>query len=712
MWTTESKVKGDFITCIVNGLPWDLRRPLDTSGTLSFVPSSLASEYSIGGNGDVARDVSWHSAAHVLGWSLEAEFGDRIFLEDGPSLTNSSSGGFFYDALLSNSGPEWILKNLEKFEQNAESQGVEVFGLSLLNPSILRDLEILADPSKTFHLKDSDLDSLTAHAKKFTSLKAPFERIQVSRGFAAAMFCYNPIKLSLLSRLSPTATISLYRCGDFIDLCRGPHVAHTGQLQAFKVLRSSAAHLGSNSNIHASRVYGVAFSKNSQLKDWETVLEEASKRDHRVIGKQQGIFMMSPLAPGSAFMLPHGTRVANRLLEFIRAEYRSSGYDEVVTPIMFNKQVWETSGHWDNYREDMFLVKQDSNCSSHDHNHHNGGKGEEDAGIFGLKPMNCPGHCVLFDSKSYSYRDLPIRIAEFSPLHRNEASGALTGLTRVRKFHQDDAHIFCMENQVLEEIRNTLKFIDRVYTALGFTSYSLALSTRPDKYIGSLDQWTKAEKELKKALDETGRPISIKHGDGAFYGPKIDIMVFDAVRRSHQTATIQLDFNLPSRFNLSYVGEDGIKHTPVMIHRAALGSLERMMAILMEHHGGKWPFWISPRQAVVIPATSGDHVVKFAEETARVLSQNGVPGEARNENRDSFFYVDARTHDPDSTLAKRVRDAWTARYNFVIVVGEKELESGKLSVRTMVGDGTKDRSMSMTADDLLNLWRSLMTDRK
>ncbi|KAJ3217755.1 54S ribosomal protein L39, mitochondrial [Dinochytrium kinnereticum] len=668
---------------------------------------------------------------------METYFGDRLFLEDGPSLAhqNSAAGGFFYDALLSKSGPALVSQSLQEFDQKTASSTLEEFGRSALSLGGSSKLLAVTDPASSLTVTESDLEALRSLVKKYTASKVPFERLAVTREFAAAMFCYNPIKLNLLSRISPTDTPTLYRCGDFIDLCRGPHVAHSGQLQAFKILRTGSVHLGSDHSVQVSRVYGVSFPKTAQLKDWELVQEEAAKRDHRVIGKQQGLFMMSPLAPGSAFMLPHGTRIANRLLEFIRAEYRSNGYEEVVTPLMFNKEVWETSGHWENYKEDMFLVSQEGGggCS-------HGRGGEEEDTVYGLKPMNCPGHCVLFDTKSYSYRDLPVRIAEFSPLHRqvilipksylpllfshcnngknkqthrNEASGALTGLTRVRKFHQDDAHIFCTQDQVLSEIRGSLSFIDRVYKALGFPSYSLALSTRPEKYIGSTDQWHMAENSLRRALEETGRPISLKEGDGAFYGPKIDVMVSDALRRSHQTATIQLDFQLPVRFNLSYVGVDGSKHTPVMIHRAALGSVERMMAILMEHHGGRWPFWLSPRQAVVIPATSASHVVEYAEKVAKALSQ----GRASLKDEEvapggPFYYVDARTQDTDATLAKRVRDAWASRYNFVVVVGEREVKGGSLSVRTMVGDGTRDVSAEMRMDELLASWSRLVSERR
>ncbi|KAI8838631.1 hypothetical protein BC829DRAFT_404352 [Chytridium lagenaria] len=590
-YVLEMNIKGDILCSLFNDTPWDLRRPLPASGDLSFLPSTLASDYELNGQGLTARDVTWHSSAHILGWSLESHFGDQIFLEDGPSLAHQStaSGGFFYDAVLSRSGPSLVNESLSEFNRHGVAtsavESVVDFGRAYSR------MKLITDPLHSFHINDSDMDALNSLSNASRMRKFP--------------------------------------------------------LNAFKVLRTGSAHLGSDPSVQVSRVYGIAFPKTAQLKDWESVQDMAAKRDHRVIGKQQGLFMMSPLAPGSAFMLPHGTRIANRLMEFIRAEYRAFDYDEVVTPLMFNKEVWQTSGHWENYREDMFLISQDS-VGFH----------------FGLKPMNCPGHCVLFDSKSYSYRELPVRIAEFSPLHRNEASGALTGLTRVRKFHQDDAHIFCTPDQVLSEIRGALAFIDRVYKALGFPTYSLALSTRPTKYIGTVEQWDRAEEALRQALAETGRPISLKR---------------------------------------------------VMAHSTAprlISCVERMMAILMEHHGGRWPFWLSPRQAVVIPATTAPDVVAYAEKVARSLSANGVEGGETASKTGVFYYVDARTHDADATLAKRVRDAWANRYNFVIVVGEREAKSGMLSVRTMVGEGTKDTSSEMRAEELLQLWSKLTAENK
>ncbi|KAJ3116655.1 54S ribosomal protein L39, mitochondrial [Phlyctochytrium bullatum] len=389
-----------------------------------------------------------------------------VLLEDGPPVSseNMTAGGFFYDLVLSPSIPKIIRNELESFNRSVSGSfslgAIEEYGNFLLNTD--GGIEQLMESNDAFHVNDLDLDAIRVLSKENTLTKAPFQRVTVSRGLAAALFCYNPIKVAQIKKIPAGETVSLYRCRDFIDLCRGPHVFHTGQLQAIKLLQTSSANLSikstkSEGGIRASRVRGIAFPKSSQLQEWEKLQELASLRDHRVIGRQQGLFMMSPLSPGSAFMLPHGTRIANRLLDFIRREYRRFGYDEVVTPLLYNKEVWETSGHWDNYREDMYLIADTASNSD------------------------------------------------------------------------DDAHIFCTSEQILGEIRSALAFIDRVYKALGFETYTLALSTRPDRYIGNLDQWNQAESALKEALAETGRPTALKPGDGAFYGPKIDIMVSDAL---------------------------------------------------------------------------------------------------------------------------------------------------------------------------------------
>ncbi|KAI9336117.1 hypothetical protein BDR26DRAFT_1008986 [Obelidium mucronatum] len=711
--------------------------------------AALAAAFS--GADDAARSAYWHSGAHLLGWALEAHFGDDVLLDDGPPLQMQGTvgGGFFYDGLLVKNGKHLVESQLDNWSKKLSIHHPE----SVLNLNHIKSQihSLASDSTKVYHASNSDLEAVTKLMKTLAATKSRFERLVVSRSEAQDLFAYSPLKLALLAKIPETAEITLYKCGDFIDLCRGPHLPHTGLLSATKLLRTASATLSPSlttaTTSPLTRVYGITFPRSKQLTEWIADQEDALQRDHRVIGKQQQLFAMHPMSPGSAFMLPHGTRIANRLMDFVRREYRKDGYHEVVTPLVFNKELWVTSGHWENYKDDMFLVnggssvpessvesKPDTPESSHigcNHGHEHQIELEEE---YGLKPMNCPGHCLVFANKSYSYRELPVRLAEFSPLHRNEASGALSGLTRVRKFHQDDAHIFCTPSQIQSEISNTLQLISKIYTALQFPNYTLALSTRPtEKYIGSIAQWDLAESALKNALEATKTPYTIKPGDGAFYGPKIDIMVKDAIGRSHQTATVQLDFQLPQRFGLHYVTEAGTHATPVMIHRAALGSVERMMGILMEHYAGRWPFWISPRQAVVIPAAMEGDVVEYAKAVGEALKCAGFGWDAEvvkkrigeggegvftgieaGDGGGGFFYVDTRTHDVDQTLGKRVRDAWVARYNFVVVVGRRELENGTVSLRMNADSNSKkDQNLGeMTIPQVIKMWKELYPSGK
>ncbi|KAJ8103468.1 hypothetical protein POJ06DRAFT_1515 [Lipomyces tetrasporus] len=393
--------------------------------------------------------------------------------------------------------------------------------------------------------------------------------------------------------------------------------------------------------------------------------------DHRQIGAQQELYMISPLTPGSVFLLPHGTRIYNRLLTFMRAQLKVFGFEEVVSPIIYRRSLWETSGHWEKYKEDMFEV---------------GGRNEETKEEYGLKPMNCPGHCLIYGVAERSYRDLPIRYADFSPLHRNEASGALTGLTRVRRFHQDDGHIFCRPDQVQAEIKASLKLVDNVYKVFKIPSYRLLLSTRPEQYIGKVEEWDKAESDLRDALEESGQDWQINDGDGAFYGPKIDILIKDSNGKEHQAATIQLDFQLPQRFELAYRGEDDtLDHRPVMVHRAVFGSVERFMAVIIEQLQGRWPLWISPRQAVIVPIA--DRHVEYARKVQEELS--GVPGGDKGDLLDfnaSTFYVDV--DERSSTLGHRLREAIKKGYNYIGVVGDKEMSDGTVALRQRTGKPT------------------------
>ncbi|ORZ41495.1 hypothetical protein BCR44DRAFT_129365 [Catenaria anguillulae PL171] len=467
-------------------------------------------------------------------------------------------------------------------------------------------------------------------------------------------------------------------------------------------------------------------------------------KDHREIGQAQKLFMFHDLSPGSAFFLPHGTRMVHKLMDLMRAQYRKFGYDEVITPQLYKRPLWQQSGHWDNYKDDMFAVlpgqgdnkhappqpqgAQDATkWEAHDgcaHHAHAPDAANDQSGLYGLKPMNCPGHCLLFKSTRHSYKDLPLRIADFSPLHRNEASGALSGLTRVRRFHQDDAHIFCTTSQVADEIRSTLAMIDQVYSLFGFAGWEFMLSTRPDKYLGNLDQWDAAERALREALDsQVNTPWKENPGDGAFYGPKIDIRVRDAAGRMHQTATVQLDFQLPERFGLKYELADNSQDTPVMIHRAVLGSVERMLAILAEHYQGKWPFWLSPRQVMVIPVhQKREHLVDYAVQVRDVLrgtqplpsphptSASGKPTRWQQAVQKQLLGrrlaspvqplaadVDLSSH----TLKEKVRLAHDKGYSYVVMVGEREAEMGTVTMRPLVATAVGEEERQFASWDVL-----------
>ncbi|CAN6477599.1 unnamed protein product [Victoria cruziana] len=569
----------------VNGTLWDMTRPLEGDCQVELFKF----------DSNEGRDTFWHSSAHILGESLEREYGCKLCI--GPCTTRGE--GFYYDAFYS--------------------------GLTL---------------------NEGHFDLIKLQAMKAVAEKQPFERIEVSRKQALELFAENNFKVEIINDLPEDKTITVYRCGPLVDLCRGPHIPNTSFVKAFTCLKASSSYWrGDSTRESLQRVYGISFPDQKLLKEYLTKLEEAKKYDHRIVGLNQELFFFHPLSPGSCFFLPNGTRIYNKLMEFVRAEYRERGYEEVLSPNIYNMQLWETSGHAANYKENMFVF-------------------EVEKQEFALKPMNCPGHCVMFDHRVRSYRELPLRLADFGVLHRNELSGALTGLTRVRRFQQDDAHIFCMESQVKDEVRSVLEFIERVYDIFGFT-FELELSTRPTNFLGDIPTWEKAEAALSDALNEFGRPWQINEGDGAFYGPKIDIGVFDALKRKFQCATLQLDFQLPARFNLSYSAEDEAKRErPVMIHRAILGSVERMLAILLEHYKGKWPFWLSPRQAIVCPVSEKSQPYAI---------------QVRDQIHKAGYYVDVDT--TDRKIQKKVREAQLAQYNYILVVGEEEAKTGTVSVR-------------------------------
>uniref|UniRef100_A0A8C2G1H5 threonine--tRNA ligase n=1 Tax=Cyprinus carpio TaxID=7962 RepID=A0A8C2G1H5_CYPCA len=541
----------------VDGELWDLDRPLETDCSLELLRFDH----------EDAQAVYWHSSAHVLGEAMEQFYGGCLCY--GPPIEN----GFYYDMFLD--GQKGV-------------SSTEFGDLENICRSIMKD-------------------------------KQPFERLEISKETLLEMFKYNKFKCRILNEKVSTPTTTVYRCGPLIDLCRGPHVRHTGKIKALKIYKNSSTYWEGRSDMETlQRIYGISFPDGKMLKEWERFQEEAKNRDHRKIGKDQELFFFHDLSPGSCFFLPRGAYIYNTLTEFIREEYSRRGFQEVASPNIYNSKLWETSGHGQHYSENMFSfpVEQD---------------------IFALKPMNCPGHCLMFSHRPRSWRELPLRLADFGVLHRNELSGTLTGLTRVRRFQQDDAHIFCTMDQIESEMKGCLDFLRCVYDVFGF-SFQLHLSTRPEKFLGDIAVWNQAE--------------------------KIDITIKDAIGRYHQCATIQLDFQLPIRFNLTYVGRDGEdKDRPVIIHRAILGSVERMIAILTENYAGKWPLWLSPRQVMLVPVNPS------LEEYAK---QRFV---------EAGFMADADS-DSGCLLNKKIRNAQLAQYNFILVVGEKERAASSVNVRT------------------------------
>ncbi|KAK2903510.1 hypothetical protein Q8A67_008223 [Cirrhinus molitorella] len=521
-----------------------------------------------------------------------------------------------------------------------------------------------------YQLRNNTLSLLDVEqrCKQMAAGKIPIIKIEVTVHDLKELFQDDAFRLQLAEEQMMGNTLSVYRCGDSVGVCSGVLLPHTGFLKAFKMLQVSPVTLsGSTEASGILRMIGVAFPGEKEREEWEREQEAAKKRDHRRIGKAQELFFFHDVSPGSCFFMPKGAHIYNTLTDFIKSEYRRRGFSEVVTPTLYSTSLWERSGHWEHYSENMFTVT----CEPH---------------TFALKPMNCPAHCVMYEQRVRSWRELPIRWADFGALHRNEHSGALGGLTRVRRFCQDDAHIFCTPEQLEEEITACLDFVRSVYRVFGFTFHCL-LSTRPTPCLGEPALWDAAEQQLENSLKQFEEHWELNPGDGAFYGPKIDIQIRDALGRQHQCATIQLDFQLPIRFNLQYVGADGQMYRPIMIHRAVLGSLERMIAILAENFGGKWPFWLSPAQVMVVPV--GGSSETYGQEVVCRLREAG-------------FMADI-DDDRGNTLNKKIRSAQLAQYNYIFVVGEKEHESRTVSVRTRAGKQLGQKSLEEVMSSLTEL---------
>lgn len=507
-----------------------------------------------------------------------------------------------------------------------------------------------------------DLEAFEAEMRKVAAEKLPFVRAEVTQDEARAVFADDPLKLERLADFEGTdEVISTYTDGPFVDLCRGPHVPDTSYLKHFKLLHTAGAYWrGDEKRQMLQRIYATAFLKKDELEAHLHRLEEAKRRDHRVLGKALDLFQFFPVSPGAAFWTPRGTSLYNTVEQFVRERQRED-FLEVKTPLLYTKKLWEQSGHWGKYKENMFLVLN-SETNEHD---------------MSLKPMNCPSHHLFYASHKHSYRELPIRYVTFDVLHRNEVSGALSGLTRVRQFAQDDCHVYLREDQIADEVKFLMDFILGYYDAFGLAA-TLRFATRPPVRIGSDDLWDRAEAALRAALEATGRPYELKPGDGAFYGPKIDFDVTDSIGRQWQLGTIQLDYNAPERFDLEYVGEDNASHRPVVIHRAVSGSFERFLAILIEHFAGAFPVWLAPEQVRVLPIS--DELTDVATAVTRRMKDAGIRAVLHT----------------DESLNYRIRQAEVMKVPYMAVIGKREAESGMLAVRVR-GEGKKQDIVSVDA---------------
>lgn len=541
-------------------------------------------------------EVYRHSTAHLMAQAIKRIYGaDKVRLGVGPVIED----GFYYDIDLDHS------------------------------------------------ITPEDLEKIEEEMRKIVKEDLPIRRVEVSREEAEEIYrkVGDPYKLELIRDLPEGETISIYEQGEFFDLCRGPHLPSTGKIKAFKLLSVAGAYWrGDSKNKMLQRIYGTAFEKQGQLEEYLKRLEEAKKRDHRKLGKELELFMFSDEAPGMPFYLPKGMVVRNLLEQFSRELQTRHGYEEVRTPFMMNQRLWEQSGHWDHYHENMYFSEVDDTR-------------------FAIKPMNCPGHMLIYKSKLHSYRDLPIRLSEYGQVHRHELSGALNGMMRVRTFCQDDAHLFVRPDQIEEEIGKIIELIDHMYSVFGF-EYRIELSTRPENSMGSDELWNQAEQALEKVLKDRGIEYRLNEGDGAFYGPKIDFHILDALKRSWQCATIQLDFQMPEKFDLHYIGEDNQRHRPVVIHRAVYGSIDRFIGILIEHYAGAFPVWLAPVQAMVIPVSNqfDDYAVTVKEK----LFEKGVRVE-----------IDLR----NEKLGYKIREAQLKKIPYMLVIGERERNDGTISVR-------------------------------
>jgi threonyl-tRNA synthetase len=594
----------------LDGKVLDLSRPLVSSGTFEVVTSKHPD----------ALELYRHSTAHLCANAVKRLFpGVKIGI--GPAIEN----GFYYDF----------------------------------------------DPGRPF--TPDDLEKIETEMRKIVAEDNAVVRREMSKAEAVKIFegQNDPLKVEIVAGI-PEGSLSCYEQKDFIDLCRGPHVPSTGKLGVFKLTHSAGAYWkGDERNPMLQRIYGAVFLTQKELDEHLARLEAGRARDHRKLGKELGLFVFHPLAPASPFFLPKGATVYNLLIAYMRDLYVKYGYQEVVTPQIFDSELFKISGHYQNYHDNMYFATIDER-------------------EFGVKPMNCPGHYLMYASQAYSYRDLPVRFADFGRLHRYEKSGVTQGLTRVRTFSQDDSHIFCTLDQMQDEMGRFIDFIDEVYRAFGFTDVKVGLGTRPEKSMGTAEGWEKAERALAEAFGKRNRPFVLHPGDGAFYGPKLDFQVTDAIGRPWQLGTLQVDFSQPENFDLHYTAEDGSKKRPVVLHRAILGSLERFFGILIEHTGGDFPFWLAPEQVRVVPVSE-----RFNEYGEKILRRLGEAGLRAS--------VDSR----NEKLGAKIRNGELEKIPALLIVGEKELAAGTVSLRVRHGGEFKDQE----PEEILRMMRGAVANR-
>ena len=590
------------VGAVIDGVQVDPSYVIDKSGEIEIITNT--SEKGI--------EIIRHSAAHIMAQAVQRLF-PNTKVTIGPVVEN----GFFYDF----------------------------------------------DPERPF--TEEDLAKIEEEMKKIVKENYPFERSEMSAEEAKKFFAEKgeTYKVEIIDDLG-VDKVSIYKQGEFVDLCRGTHVPSTGYLKAFKLMSTAGAYWrGDSKNKMLQRIYGVAFASKKELDEYLTMMEEAERRDHRKLGKQLNLFFLDEHGPGFPFFMPKGVELFNKLQEIWRVEHKKRGYQEIKTPIMLDRELWEISGHWFNYRENMYTSVIDEK-------------------IYAIKPMNCPGSIISYKNNLHSYKDLPLKYGEMGLVHRHEFSGALHGLMRVRAFTQDDAHVFCTKEQIEEQIIEIIDLYDKFYTLFGF-EYHIELSTKPDKAIGSDEIWEMAEANLKSALEHKGIDYKLNPGDGAFYGPKIDFKMKDSIGRIWQCGTIQLDFNLPQRFEMSYIGADGEKHEPVMIHRAMYGSLERFLGILIEHYAGAFPIWLAPVQARIL--TISDEQVPFAKEVFEKLQNAGIRVE-----------LDTRVE----KIGYKIREAnGDQKIPVQLIIGKNEVANNEVNVRRF---GSQD-SQNVSVDEIVNI---------